>query len=366
MQKEEKNNSLVNLTSSIAKHYHLDYYYPTNSYFDSILAKNYRHVAIILLDGFGEYDLKMNEECVPFLSSHQVGVGQSVIPPTTVAATTALQTGLSPIESGWMGWHLYLDENTPSVILFQNRTYYTNREVAKDFVSSKIQKQSIFEKIENYHEIYPSFKQPEVTSFQIGIDKLKQYFSSPSNNFTYFYWTNPDTDMHEFGITSQNVKKDLIELDAGIKDLFDSMTKDDLVICLADHGHINVEPVYLNDYPELLATFAKPIAGESRFAQIYVKPECSKQFEEIFTKNFGQDFKLMKREDFLLSKMSGELSPDMTTRYSIGDYVAMGITNKYFTDSRDANDFIFKGHHAGITKEELEIPWIVLSKSEKK
>ncbi|MCR5232239.1 MAG: hypothetical protein K6B64_06300 [Acholeplasmatales bacterium] len=45
----------------------------------------------------------------------------------------------------------------------------------------------------------------------------------------------------------------------------------------------------------------------------------------------------------------------------LGDYVAFGI-NKYYFNYKGENSILFKSHHAGITKEEMEVPVIVIRK----
>jgi hypothetical protein len=62
----------------------------------------------------------------------------------------------------------------------------------------------------------------------------------------------------------------------------------------------------------------------------------------------------MTKEEFLKSKLAGLNTPHETTKYSLGDYVAIATGNYYFCEQIKENDMVFKAHHAGITKEETE------------
>jgi hypothetical protein len=44
----------------------------------------------------------------------------SVFPPTTTTATVTMETGLSPVEHGWLGWSLYFEEIGSNVDIFPN------------------------------------------------------------------------------------------------------------------------------------------------------------------------------------------------------------------------------------------------------
>ena len=79
-------NSILNVSNSILKHYRVKVAYDTLEELDLILEKNYKHVFLVLLDGFGvnflykylDADARLQEilegDCIRF-------------PPTTVAAT---------------------------------------------------------------------------------------------------------------------------------------------------------------------------------------------------------------------------------------------------------------------------------------
>ena len=111
-------NSIVNFTAALMKNYNLPTTYEPSALVEFLLSKKYKHVVLMVLDGMGRHIIDKNCNNGSILKTHQVMNLNSVYPPTTVAATTAFTTGLAPIESGWLGWHLYLNNEDPSITLF--------------------------------------------------------------------------------------------------------------------------------------------------------------------------------------------------------------------------------------------------------
>ena len=52
---------------------------------------------------------------------HMVEEITSVFPPTTTAATTTLESGLSRAEHAWLGWSLHFPEVNGNVNIFINK-----------------------------------------------------------------------------------------------------------------------------------------------------------------------------------------------------------------------------------------------------
>jgi len=71
---------------------------------DRYLAKDYKNVVVILLDGMGRCIIERNLEKDGFFNTHLAGTYSSTFPSTTVAATTSIDSGLTPCEHGWLGW----------------------------------------------------------------------------------------------------------------------------------------------------------------------------------------------------------------------------------------------------------------------
>ena len=99
------NNSIVNLVCSIQKYYNLkDIKHSTLPDVDKILQeKKPRNLVLMLFDAMGISILNRYAEQSPFLRSHIIRPLTSTFPPTTVAATASVSTGLTPLENGRLG-----------------------------------------------------------------------------------------------------------------------------------------------------------------------------------------------------------------------------------------------------------------------
>lgn len=68
-----------------------------------------------------------------YLIRHVQTTISSVFPATTTAATVTMETGMSPIEHGWLGWSLYFDEIGANVNIFSNTLFGTDGEPAAEY-----------------------------------------------------------------------------------------------------------------------------------------------------------------------------------------------------------------------------------------
>ena len=112
----------MNVSCSILKHYGYPTKYDTILLCDRLLAKNYRNIVLILIDGLGESIIERYHDVTANLRRDHVDTISSVFPPTTAAATTAVLTGEPPVVTGWLGWSTISKEDR-SVILFAARLY---------------------------------------------------------------------------------------------------------------------------------------------------------------------------------------------------------------------------------------------------
>ena len=94
--------------------------------------------------------------------------------------------------------------------------------------------------------------------------------------------------------------------------------------------------------------------------------KLNKKEQELFNKYFAESFMLMTKQEFIKSQMAGLNAVNSITQYALGDYVAIGTGNYYFTEKLSDDDLIFKAHHAGITPEEMETCVILLKRKDSK
>ena len=361
-------NSIVNFTAALMKNYNLPTTYEPSALVEFLLSKKYKHVVLMVLDGMGRHIIDKNCNNGSILKTHQVMNLNSVYPPTTVAATTAFTTGLAPIESGWLGWHLYLNNEDPSITLFKNEINATKEKFTKFNVEDLLPRNYWYNNLKRakHYTIYPAWGENGVETLSEAFNKVQEICNKEESNFTYLYWDEPDALMHEYGTTSQIVKVKLLEIEEQVEKLANELPNETIVLITADHGLIDVEPIELSNYPDFEDCLTKPFAGEGRFAQFYVKKGMQSTFEELFNKYFAESFMLMTKQEFIKSQMAGLNAVNSITQYALGDYVAIGTGNYYFTEKLSDDDLIFKAHHAGITPEEMETCVILLKRKDSK
>jgi predicted AlkP superfamily pyrophosphatase or phosphodiesterase len=113
--------------NSLRQYYDLETYHDTDSDLDAWLKeKRPRCVIALLIDAMGTSVMAKHLSKEGFFYTHLKKEMTTVFPPTTSAATTAFRTGKSPAENGWLGWNQYFKEVDDNVILFLEKSQYTD------------------------------------------------------------------------------------------------------------------------------------------------------------------------------------------------------------------------------------------------
>ena len=92
------NDSIVNLTCSILKHFGAEYEHSTLKEIDELLDDEYNNIVVLLFDGMGIDAIQHHLLEDGFFRKNLIKEYSSVFPPTTTAATTSLESGLTPLE----------------------------------------------------------------------------------------------------------------------------------------------------------------------------------------------------------------------------------------------------------------------------
>ncbi len=90
----------------------------------------------------------------------------------------------------------------------------------------------------------------------------------------------------------------------------------------------------------------------------FVKPGMKTRFERLFNQVFGDCYELLTREQVMSIKLFGEGTPHPRTGGFTGDYLAVANGNVSIQFSNPTDD-IFKAAHAGMTEDEIGVPFIV-------
>jgi len=186
--------------------------------------------------------------------------------------------------------------------------------------------------------------------------------SEEGDKIIYAYHFQPDHDMHDFGVSNDHIKQMMSDFNNQLEILCDSLS-DTLFILTADHGMIDVIMHNVEDYPQINNMLKRHICIEPRCCSFYIKDEYMIDFSKEFINIFGDKFKLFTHEEFLACEFFGIGKPHQKVDDFVGDFVAVAISDValwYRDCNGDYNNF--KGAHAGLTKEEMIVPLIIISK----
>lgn len=126
---------------------------------------------------------------------------------------------------------------------------------------------------------------------------------------------------------------------------------------MADHGHHNVENLFIKDYPDIEECLFRNTSLEPRVVNFFIKPDKKKLFVKLFKEYFGNDFDLYSMDDVIESKLFGDGEANEIFRDALGDYLAIGKTDKTLLYE---GSNVLKSQHAGYTEDEILVLLIVI------
>ncbi len=359
-------NSIMNITSSILKYYGVKTEKPSLSILDKELSKKYKNVILFVVDAMGSEILNKHANSAEYLINNKKATLTTVFPSTTVAATTSAITGKAPINSGWIGWVQYFKEEDSNVILFLNKDFYKADKIFNYNISEKFCPiDRIVDVISSQNskirtdEIFPEFRTPKHKKFSDLCNSIVHKCNDDEEHFIYAYWDKLDTYLHYTGTESEKVDNHLLEITNNLKKMTDQLGEDSLVIVTADHGQLDIEEVMLWDYKSITDTFTHNPSIEPRATAFFIKEGQHETFVEEFNKNFRESFILYKSEDFIKTHLLGYGNQQNLVKEFLGDYFSVAISNKSFKLINSKKQF--KAQHAGLTKDEMLIPLILLN-----
>lgn len=363
--KNNYNECLTNLACSIQKYFGLKAKHNSIEYIDKLLnEKQPKNVVVILFDGMGSRILDRTLEKDSFFIKNKVKEITTVFPATTTAATTSIRTGLNPIEHGWLGWNMYIAPINETITLFKNRQK-GKEEISNNFliVKEKLVQKTITDEInENTQhsaiELFP-FGENKYNNLEEMIKIIKEECNKEGKRYIYAYDTEPDHTMHDFGPDDKEVRKLIKIRNDKVKQLCEELD-DSIIIIIADHGHKEVEPIYLKNYPKIMEMLDRTTSLEQRAVSFKIKKEYKEQFIKEFNRNFDKDFKLYCSQEIVRFHLFGYGDENELFRDAIGDFIAIAEdSNKCIVTEGDK---VLKSQHAGYSDDEIYVPLIVIDK----
>lgn len=370
---------ILSTITSILKYYNVETNHKSSEKLDKVLnEKEYKNIIFLILDGLGEHILnKISPNGI--LNKNKIDCVTSVYPSTTTAALTTYYSGRPPYETGWIAWSQYFKEYGRALDMFSHNDSYTHDSLKNpliDVYKTVINYESIFNRIENAspdtkaYEIEPEYAERrskrciKANNIDELIMNINDLCDVKGKKFILAYSDNPDGVLHKFGTESEEVKTFIKEAEEKISHMVKNFDEDTLLIISADHGHKDIEKAYtLNDYPEIRECLIMPESLESRSLTFWVKEKMKEKFVERFNKVFEKEFWLMTKDEFLNKyHFLGHGDKHYKIDDFIGNYVALSISGSIIRLETLLSEGkpVKKSTHCGLSKEEMEVPVIVM------
>jgi hypothetical protein len=357
---------------------------------------------LLIIDGFG-YDQWLNyHKKHEFLSKLTkrgvVSPITSVFPSTTANAITTINTGLTPQEHGLIEWYVYFKEidmiiNTMNFkplgsklqdelleldinpkILYDGNTIYQKlkKEDVKTFT---------YINEEHVHNIYSKlvFKgsniKPAKKTSDLIMKLRKNLEKEKGATYNYVYLDRLDAIEHRYGPHSEEYHAELSSMSLLIqKELVEKIekktAKESLIIVTADHGQLNVDPlktVYLNRYPSLVQNFQRSSnkkvilpTGSPRDVFLQVKPDKIQEIRNFLPEKLGEKALIMDTKEEIEGGLFGTGEPRAEFIDRVGNLLIMPKKNHtiWYNHPR-GRKFDLLGHHGGLSREEMLVPFVM-------
>ncbi len=369
--------SSLSITASIGEYFGGQSDYPTLPEIDIRLCEGgIEKIVLVLTDGLGEMILKRHLPTDSFLVRHDKAAISAVYPSTTTAATTAIWTGKSPLEHGWLGWSLYFKECAAQIDAFTGNEGHRGERFptgspAKTLMplppalcAQKDAQAHMISPFDNYSG--PGFVQHAVKDLHDQLVVARSIVRGEGRQIVCVYYNQPDHNMHKLGVNAPETIAEIQYIERELEAFYETLPRDTLLIVTADHGLIDAgEPVILNNYPSLCECLWMPPSVEARAAAFFVKPFRRAQFEAAFHEVCGEDFLLISREDALATNLFGRGIVHPKAEDFMGDYIACATGARYLRyDTIGCKVPEMIGMHAGLTNEEMTVP-LILARGER-
>lgn len=369
-----QDNNIVNLMSSISKHFNKKHSYNELSYFKEGLDAD--NVILIVIDGLGFEFLSSQKNL--FIKKHLKQKLQVPFIPTTACSNMTFLTGYPPAQHGVVGWKMFLKETGSIFKLYPFLEASSNQSLkdklpfdkvlkSKSFTTDlncKTHRINFYKIAKSYFDITFSKKDSsgykKITSIK---NKVKKIIKNNKKNFIHIYFYEYDKAAHNFGYKSKEAKEVLKEIDEEIKKISQTIGEDTKIIVTADHGFLDIKKknnIYLSKAPELYDCLRTPLFGDSRVVYCNVKPFKTKEFEQILQAKFKDKLDFFKSEDLVKKGVFGK-NPCKELYERVGDYTLI-LKEDYalYDDLSLLKNNVFKGKHGGVSDREFFVPLIVI------
>ena len=352
---------------------------------DAIEWEGAEKVVLLVLDGLGMAQLNYAFEAgaAPTLQD-LAGEGgllklTTTLPSTTATALVSLSTGLSPIEHGYLGFRLFLEEAgviadmLALTVLGSETSVFSLGLTPEDLVSgetllSVARKHGLgayaltreeFRKGGFTRILYQGGEIEGYRSVADLLGRLTRICRRPGKGLVCAYWGSVDQVCHLQGSRSEAFLATLTRFDHHLrKEFVDRANGRVLLLVTADHGHVDCPPertVELTEHPDLLATLAMPPTGDARLPYLYAKEGRLESLLGYLDDHLEDVADWILAEEALRAGLFGPYSTSKR-KGRLGDVIVLPRDNYCFTHAGLPGPQGFIGRHGGPSSQEMVVP----------
>lgn len=368
------------------------------------LPTRYDKVIFFFIDAFGWKFFERYAEKYPFLKAIiSEGVTSkltSQFPSTTAAHVTCIHTGLDVGYSGVYEWQYYeplVDEvitpllfsyagdklthdtlrrtNIPPYLFFPQQTFYRDLQVLG--VDSHLFQYHAYA-TSTYSDIV--FQGASVHPYQNLQEAFTQLthavlHESRTPAYYFFYYDRIDAAFHLYGPLSRQAEAAIDSFLTMANEFFLKVLRDKtsrtLLMMTADHGQMEVDPqttFYLNQHIPGVERYFKtndrgrPIvpAGSPRDMFLYVKDECIDEVISLLQRYLNGKAEIHRTDNLLNQQFFGAHTPSPQLLARLGNVVILPYQRETVWWYEEGKfDMHFRGHHGGLSADEMEIPLLL-------
>lgn len=354
-------------------------------------------VILLVCDGFGyrEWRNQTSSGFVKAISEKgAVRPITTVFPSTTAAALTTISTGLTPQEHGLPEWYVYMSELGEIIVSLPfTRPGEYGRDTLAGVLDPKalFNERTIFQRLKAEgvssvafvgrplaHTVYSTLSRAGsdlasyMTASDLAVSLRKQVEKPRGPALFYAYWPSVDTVEHTYGPNTDEagVEASLIShaLQEGfLSKLSREAAKKTLILVTADHGQVNVEPenlLYMNRWARLGKAFAKAPSGKrilpwggARDVFMQIEEDLLDETMSYLEGKFAGRASIIRTEELIRQGLFGVNRPSRRFRRRTGNLMILphGTGTAWYRYTK-GDSLKVKGHHGGLTEDEMTIP----------
>jgi Type I phosphodiesterase / nucleotide pyrophosphatase len=368
------------------------------------LPTKYDKVILFLVDAFGWRFFQQYAETYPFLKMFlrhgAVSKMTSQFPSTTAAHVTCMHTGLNVGQSGVYEWNYYeplVDEvitpllfsyagekkrdslkraGIPAEAFFPTQTFYQKLQM-RGIPSYVFQRETYTPS--TYSDIV--YQGATVFSFKRLSEALTNLVdlvitNSAPMSYYFLYFDKIDAICHTYGPQSHQFKEAVDSFLRMMQEFLDKQLSgkvgQTLLILTADHGQVEVDPrrtcylnkmsIHIEQYLQrnLSGNLLVP-AGSARDMFLHVKAEYIDEAVLLLQQRLATIAEVYHTEQLIAQGFFGSSQPSREFLTRVGNVVILPYQHEtVWWYEKGKFDMHFKGHHGGLTAEEMEIPLLLL------